>query len=51
MPNFTSTCSTLLRVSGKHTTDIPTNLIDDFSALVSQHDDCTRPRKPGKGQV
>jgi len=34
VPNFTSTCSTLLRVPGKHTTDI-TSHVDDSSALVS----------------
>jgi len=44
--NFTSTCSTLLRVSGKHTTDI-TSHVDDSSALVSQHSDRTRPHKSG----
>ena len=49
VPNFTSTCSTLLRVPGKHTTDI-TSHVDDSSALVSQHNDRTRPHKPGKGR-
>jgi len=47
-PNFTSTCSTLLRVSSKHTTGIMPH-VDDSSALVSQHNDCTRSYKPGKG--
>jgi len=42
VPNFTSTCSTLLCVPGKHTTDI-TPHVDDSSALVSQHDGRTRP--------
>jgi len=42
LPNFTSTCSTLLRVSGKHTTDI-TPHVDDSSALVSQHNDRSHP--------
>ena len=49
VPNFTSTCSTLLRVLGKHTTDI-TSRVDDSSALVSQHNDRTRPHKSGKGR-
>ncbi|XP_068493775.1 uncharacterized protein [Phaseolus vulgaris] len=49
VPNFTSTCSTLLRVPGKHTADI-TSHVDDSSALVSQHNDRTRPHKPGKGR-
>ena len=47
VPNFTSTCSTLLRVSGKHTTDI-TSHVDDSSALVSQHNDRTHPHKLSK---
>ena len=47
-PNFTSTCSTLLRVRGKHTTNI-TPHVDDSSALVSQHNECTRSYKSGKG--
>ena len=34
VPNFISTCSTLLCVPGKHTTDI-TSHVDDSSALVS----------------
>jgi len=34
MPNFTSTCSTLMCVPSKHTTDI-TPPVDDSSALVS----------------
>ena len=46
--NFTSTCSILLCVSGKQTTDI-TFHVDDSSALVSQHN-ATRPHKPGKGR-
>jgi len=46
---FTYTCSTLLRVPSKHTTDIPINFGDDSSALISQHDDHTRPRKSSKG--
>jgi len=49
VPNFTYTCSTLLRVPGKHTTDI-TSHVDDSSALVSQHNDRPRPHKPGKGR-
>jgi len=45
-PNFTSTCSTLLHVSDKHTTtDIPP-FVDDSSTLVSHHNDRTRPHKP-----
>jgi len=48
VPNFTSTCSTLLRVPGKHTTDI-TSHVDNFSAFVSQHNNRTRPHKLGKG--
>ena len=48
VPNFTFTCFTLLRVPGKHTTDI-TSHVDDSSVLVSQHNDCTRPHKSGKG--
>ena len=32
--NFTSTCSTILHVPGKNTTNIPT-LVDDTSTLVS----------------
>ena len=48
VPNFNSTCSTLLRMPGKHTTDI-TSHVDDLSALVSQHNDRTCPHKPGKG--
>jgi len=31
--NFTSTCSTLLRVLGKHNTNIPTNNVNETSAL------------------
>jgi len=27
-----------------------TSHVDDSSALVSQHNDCTRPHKPGKGR-
>jgi len=42
-------CSILLRVPGKHTTDIPINHVDDSSALVSQGDDHTFPCKMGKG--
>jgi len=42
VPDFTSTCSTLLRVLGKHTTDI-TSHVDDSSALISQHNYHTRP--------
>jgi len=34
VPNFTSTCSTLLCVLGKHTTDIMSH-VDESSALVS----------------
>jgi len=49
VPNFTSTCSTLLRVPGKHTTII-TSHVDDSYALVSQHNDRTRPHKSGKGR-
>ena len=49
MPNFIFTCFTLLRVPGKHTNDI-TSHVDDFSALVSQHNDRTRPHKSGKGR-
>ena len=49
VPNFTSICSTLLRVLGKHTTDI-TSHVDDSSALVSQHNDRTCPHKSGKGR-
>jgi len=49
VPNFTSTCSTLLRVSGKHTTEL-TSHVYDFSALVFQHNDRTRPHKPSKGR-
>jgi len=48
VPNFTSTCSTLLRVPGKHITDIFLQ-VDDSSALISQRYDCTRPSKPRKG--
>ena len=48
VPNFTSTCSTLLCVLGKHTTNIPSH-VDDFSTLVSHHSDRTRPHKLGKG--
>jgi len=47
--NLTSTCSTLLRVPCKHTTNI-TPHVDDSSVLVSQHNDCTRPHKSGKGR-
>jgi len=47
VPNFTSTYSTLLRVPSKHTIDIPF-LVDDSSALVSQHNDRTLPYKSGK---
>ena len=47
-PNFTSTCSTLLRMLGKHTIDI-TPHVDDFSTLVSQHNNCTRHHKSDKG--
>ena len=49
VPNFTSTCSTLLRVPGKHTIDI-TSHVDDSSALVSQHNDRTRSHKSCKGR-
>jgi len=49
MPNFTYTCCTILRVPSKHTTNIPINLVDDSSTLVSQRDDHTHPRKPGNG--
>jgi len=48
MPNFTSTCSTFLRVSGKHITDI-TPYVDNSSTLVSRHNDHTRPHKSSKG--
>jgi len=50
LPNFTSTCSNLLRVPSKHTTNTPINSIDDSSTLVSQSDDYTHPRKLGKGR-
>ena len=46
--NFTSTCSILLYVLGKHTTNI-TPHVDDSSALVSQHNDRTLPHKSAKG--
>ena len=49
VPNFTSTCSTFLRVPGIHITDIPLS-VDDSSALIYQRYDCTRPSKPGKGR-
>jgi len=49
VPNFTSTCSTLLRVSGKHIADI-TSHVDDSSALVSQHNDRTHSHKSDKGR-
>jgi len=34
VPNFTSICSTLLHVLGKHIIDIPLP-VDDFYALIS----------------
>jgi len=37
VPNFTSTCFTLLRVLGKYTTDIPTNPVDDFIIYEDLH--------------
>jgi len=49
VPNFTSTCSTLVRVPGKHTADI-TSHVNDSSALVSQHNDHNHPHKSGKGR-
>ena len=51
VPNFTSICFTLLRVPSKHTTDRPINFVDDSSALVSQRDDHTHPRKPSKRRL
>jgi len=48
VPNFTSTCFTLLCVSGKYTTDI-TPPIDESSALVSQYNDCTHLTSRAKG--
>ena len=48
-PNFTSSCSTVLHVSGKHIIDI-TSHVDDSSALVSQHNDRTHRHKSGKGR-
>jgi len=35
LPNFTSTCSTLMRVFGKHITDTPLPVNDSF-ALIYQ---------------
>jgi len=46
MPNFTS-CSTLLCVPGKHTTNITPHVND--SSLVSQHNDRIRLHKSDKG--
>ena len=48
VPNFTSACSTLLRLPGKHTIDIMSH-VDDSSSLVLQHKDCTHPHKLSKG--
>jgi len=49
VPTLTSTSSTLMRVLDKSHIDISTSG-DDSSALVSQHDDRTRSRKPNKGR-
>jgi len=46
VPNFTFTC-TLLCVSGKDTTNI-TPHVDDYSALVFQHNVRAHPHKSGK---
>jgi len=45
---LTSTCYTLLPVPEQPNTDTPA-FVDDSSALASQRDDRTRPRKQGKG--
>jgi len=45
--NFTSTCSTLLHVPSKPTTNTHAS-IDELSTLISQHDDNSYPCKPGK---
>ena len=50
VPNYTSNCSTLLCVSGKHITDIPLP-INDYSALIFQRYDSSRPSKSGKGRT
>ena len=47
--DFTSSCSTLLCVSGKHITNIPF-VLDDSSALIFQGYDRTLPSKSGKGR-
>ena len=49
VPNFTSTCSTILCVSGKHITNIPLPVDNSSFALISQNCDRTRLSKPGKG--
>jgi len=47
VPNFTSTCSTLLCVPGKYIIDIHLP-VDDSSALIFQRYDRTCPSKSGK---
>jgi len=49
IPNFTSTCSSLLRVPCKPLNDPPI-FVDDFSTFAIQRDDRNRSYKPCKGR-
>ncbi|XP_022638981.1 uncharacterized protein LOC111242044 [Vigna radiata var. radiata] len=49
IPNFSSTCSGLLRIPSKPIIETSPH-IDDSSVMVAQHDDKSRSRKPGKGR-
>jgi len=48
IPNFTSTCSTLLHVPCKPLND-PSVFADDSSTFTSQHDNSNHSLQPGKG--
>ncbi|KOM41612.1 hypothetical protein LR48_Vigan04g181000 [Vigna angularis] len=49
IPNFTSTCSALLRILSKLVIETSPHT-DDSLAMVVQRDDRSRSRKPGKGR-
>ncbi|XP_052737011.1 uncharacterized protein LOC128197982 [Vigna angularis] len=49
IPNFTSTCSALLRIPSKPVTETSPHT-DDSSVMAAQHDDRSRSRKPSKGR-
>ncbi|WVY93382.1 hypothetical protein V8G54_032470 [Vigna mungo] len=49
IPNFTSTCSALLRIPSKPVIETSPHS-DDSSVMATQRDDKSRSRKPGKGR-